>query len=332
MKRSADESSGMGETIHGRGQARAAVTACVALAMISLAPDARALSCAGPEELRAPRDGATDVPLDTLIWGGFPSSGVSLRGPDGIVAVEHRHIPMAGLGSRGTGMPVLIPLEPLLPNTTYTVEEESGANRSRQFTTGSAIDDAPPTPPALARSESAPGQLTLDFIVDDILAGELDPASAPFASIQDVLLPTNFGDGYHALDADIPVFRWLTQEATLKLSFGGPCSNWPLAGDPFSARFGAFDLAGNFSGWAEIPDQEVPAPDPTDRPPLDGVTTTPRPAASAPAEEGCNIGAASHASPWMTMVGLLGAIGLLRRSARAARRGAKSPRGERRAR
>ena len=290
-----------------RRAARALLASCVAIAASGSVRSALALSCARDEELRAPPDGATNVPLNTLIWGGPATSALVLRGPDGReVEGERRLLPAAGLGDLGTGLPVMFPVEPLLPNTTYTVEEKGG---SRQFTTGDAIDTEPPPPAQLIASASGPGRLDLEFAVEDILAGELNPASAEFASVEDVLLPPSFGDGYHALDADKPVFRWLTPASTLRFRVGSPCGNWPTAGYTMSMRFGAFDLAGNFSGWTDVPGMEVPLPEA--RQPIDDGFTSPAP---PPAEraEGCSAAPAraNTASRWTGLLAVLMGLGL----------------------
>lgn len=290
---------------------RVLVASCVVLATLGAAFDAGALSCARDEELRLPRDGEREVPLNTLIWGGWPGAQVSLRGPEGVVASERRLVPAAGYAERNSGIPVLIPLEPLQPNTVYTVEESSGPSLSRQFTTGESIDDEPPAPLALIGSTAAPGQLVLDFAVDDVLAGELGATSAPFASLEDVLLPANFGDGYRALEADAPVFRWLTPEPSLHLISGAYCSNWPRSGYAVQARFGTFDLAGNFSGWTDVPDLEVPPPPPEVREPVDDDFTLSRPTPER--AQGCSVGAAasaSTASRWAGLLAVLMGLGL----------------------
>lgn len=284
--------------------------AAVVLAGLGVTRSAGALSCARDEELRLPRDGQREVPLDTLIWGGWPGAQVSLRGPEGVVASERRLIPAAGYAQRNSGIPVLVPLQPLQPNSVYTVEESAGPNLSRQFTTGESVDDEAPAPLKLLGSTASPGQLVLDFASDDVLAGELDGTSAPFASLHDVLLPVNFGDGYRALDADAPVFQWLTPEPTLRLSSGGVCSNWSSAGYAQRARFGTFDIAGNFSGWTDVPDIEVP-PAPEVRELVDADVALPRPAPER--AEGCSVGApasASTASRWAGLLAVLMGLGL----------------------
>jgi hypothetical protein len=292
-------------TCWGRGaasDARVFATLVAGIALMLLGTgDALAVDCVTEEALSAPRDGATDVPLNTVIWSGLDFRHVVLFGPDGEVATERRLVPMAVYARRDSGLPVYIPVEPLLPNTTYTVEEDGRAHLTRQFTTGSEIDDLPPSPVVLTRSDAIPGRLTLDFAVEGILAGELEPASAAFAAIDDVLLPQNFEYGYFAIDADKPIFQWLTETPQLSLQSGSVCSNWARE-YAVSARFGAFDLAGNFSGWSDVPDLEVPP-----RPPMPASGVTPawvEPEARSRAG-GCAMGATAHAPrSWAAWFGL----------------------------
>jgi hypothetical protein len=286
------------------------LASCVACAALGGVRNAVAISCWPGEELSLPRDGDRDVPLNALIWGGWPTR-VVLRGPDGVVAGERRRIPAPGGAQEGPGFPVFIPDEPLLPNTVYTVEE-GDRPRTRQFTTGDAIDDEAPAPVVLVNRSEAPGSLTLDFAADDILAGELSAVSAPFTSIEDVLLPVNF-DGYRAIDAEEPVFEWLQPEPTLRLLVGGFCANWRAPVYTPEARFGTFDLAGNFSGWTDVPDLEVPPVPPVSEvsEPLDDGFTPPTP--STERAQGCSVGAAtsaSTASRWAGLLAVLMGLGL----------------------
>jgi hypothetical protein len=86
--------------------ARVFATAVAGIVLMLLgAGDARAVDCVTEEALSAPRDGATGVPLNTLIGGGLDFRHVVLYGPDGEVETERRLVPMAESGRRNSGLP-----------------------------------------------------------------------------------------------------------------------------------------------------------------------------------------------------------------------------------
>src|SRR5688572_28770168 len=105
-------------------------------AMAVASGTARATSCPSwaPTE---PRNGADDVPTNTLIWGYGQFGTVHLVGPDGEVPLEKRLLAVDTYYGTTT-YSVLIPQESLPPNTHFTVAVElrgsDTVDRSR-FTT-----------------------------------------------------------------------------------------------------------------------------------------------------------------------------------------------------
>ncbi|MBT9559254.1 MAG: hypothetical protein IV100_24685 [Myxococcales bacterium] len=108
-------------------------------------------ACSGiRSETRLPADGDSEVPVNTRVFvGGFGPGGVgpyedpdwipTLRGPDGLVAVDVEHG-----GDGRAAWALLTPKTSLTANTTYTVEGSFLA--ASTFTTGAEPDTTPPEP------------------------------------------------------------------------------------------------------------------------------------------------------------------------------------------
>lgn len=257
-------------TIHSRsGNVGAALALGAALAV---APGtAQALSCEPLNDLGLPPDGAIDVPTDTLLWGYH-----TLLGPSGeVVDVDERTLLVGSFAGSSEERPVLIPRAPLQPDTEYTVLQQWAFDPRRElrftFRTGAGPSGAPPSPPRLLSSEAIVGRgfdvrftrlqrLEFDGITDHQmgLLGDIpDPSAAAEAGTLDALVSVR----QFLLDAEAsaqeprqgPVLEWVSEDARVSVGIGD-CSGWPRgAAEQQEARFGVFDLAGNFSGWTLVP-------------------------------------------------------------------------------
>jgi hypothetical protein len=235
-------------------------------AVLAGAPSrASALSCRG-DFWRLPDTGAVDVPTNTLLWG-YRARDARLLGPSGdVVDVEERELVIGALG----GVTVLVPDAELQPNAEYSIDIDSTSDPAVveeriRFRTASGPATTPPLPPTLVTSETRTGTSwigsasryqTLHF--EGIVEGQLallgdvaDPSDAgaaalgSLASVRELLVLRDDGRG--------PVLDWLSDRPTLSVGVGD-CAAWPEgAADRQDARFGSFDLAGNFSGWIDVP-------------------------------------------------------------------------------
>jgi len=247
-----------------------------------LAPGtARALSC-GINWVQYPSDGTAAVPTDTLLWGYIQSSEFvvsRLIGPAGEVAVEERFMIVESLGGQRLGIPLLVPQAELEGDTRYTIETWydgglTGPDTTEQltFTTKTGpIGDAAPAPPAFIASEPSMGAgyygspnrwASFEFAphsgiligVDRPLAG--DGATNSVTSSAGWLIDGSQLDA--ALDSSAPAIWWLTGGNVLSMGVGD-CLIWPeFASDRIEAQFGVLDVAGNFSGWVDMP-VEIPS-------------------------------------------------------------------------
>lgn len=232
--------------------------ACVSLAAAVLlhpAP-ARACSCQVGFNATLPADGAIDVPTNTKIWidgvldcNGYPSEmAPRLLDPDGA------DVPftMTCLNSGNFYVQVLVlhPDAPLLPDTTYTVQPPTQIEF--QFTTGAGTDDTPPEIPvevdrAVEHTRAGPrdtcfndaehwatltvtGEAAL-FVLDAGETTDLDPVA-----VAGTVAEVTAGD-----------VLFLGSTACHGDNFPGGASRRAET----TIRYGAFDLAGNFSGWSD---------------------------------------------------------------------------------
>lgn len=202
---------------------------------------ALALSCA-PASVVAPAPDASNVPTNTRIWCGNELGGnpLSLSDPEGEA--------VSGTSSLITTVEfelgVFEPDEELRPNTTYSVE---CGYSSHSFTTGSArLDSAPPVPDPTNWSAHA---------YEDSTWGDTFYITFEGASAKGTLVVVDL-EGSANLNPDAP--SGSVTQAVLPPEFialgRGPCvGGWEGAGLRAKAdvALGAFDVAGNFSGWSE---------------------------------------------------------------------------------
>lgn len=249
-------------------------------AIVAVMPgSARALSCEAMNVLDLPADGAVDVPTDTLVWGYFPELD-RLLGPSGeVVDVDARAL-LVGSPSAPEALSVLVPRAPLAPNTDYTIvrqyDDDRANDRRTSFRTGAGPTRSSPAVPTLLASSTGAGSGFEDAVVRwqsftfegiaehqlGLLADVADPgdgaAAAPRAltSVRELLIDT---------EADLPtsprptVIEWVSRDDDLTVGIGN-CFTWSLDTDARQdIRFGAFDLAGNFSGWSDAVALELPS-------------------------------------------------------------------------
>lgn len=191
----------------------------------------------------APADGATDVPTNAVLWipfdvsleGDEPTTS-RLRSDDGTEVALDVHV----VG----GLRVMQPLEPLAPFTRYTVvgcHDGACPIELRAFTTGEGPDlDPPAIPVELGRERD------VERIVG-FCAG----------TYRTVAIDLDF-EGLLVADLGLPEFDERTrrgQPDVITTEVDHPLvideSEAPLT-DPVAIRVGAFDAAGNFSGWQEL--------------------------------------------------------------------------------
>ena len=240
------------------------VAAFMLAAALSASGTAHALSCAG-DFSRRPNTGAVDVPTNALLWG-YTRTFARLLGPSGeVVNVDELEL-VTGWG----GLRVLVPGAELQPDSDYTIviqydEDSAEPDELVTFHTAFGPATARPPLPTLSSSETGTGSTwlgspsryqTLEF--DGLVEGQLallgdiadsgdGDAAAPdtLDSVRVLLAPPNEPLG--------PVMEWVSDRATLTVGTTD-CSTWPAgAADRQDARFGSFDLAGNFSGWIDVP-------------------------------------------------------------------------------
>jgi hypothetical protein len=241
-----------------------------ALAIGAAPATAHALTCSVNLTNAAPVGGQANVPTDTLLWG-YSSENTRLLGPSGdVVPTEERALVVAGALSSRDIVHVLVPGSALQPNARYTIESSSEGEDPvlNEFVTGAGPASAPQGLPAVVSSDAHVGSFwasraparwqNLQFedirSLGFILIGDADdPESDPLGavpSVKDLLIDAPASE---EAVADAPLLEWLSEQTELTVGITD-CAVWPDgAPDSLTARFAAVDLAGNFSGWAEVP-------------------------------------------------------------------------------
>lgn len=214
---------------------------------------AHACSCAVGLDLALPVDGSEGVPTNTKIWldgflecvGGAPMAW-RLLDPDGVeVAYRSRCVLSHNIAD---ALLTLHPVEPLRPDTMYVVEEGEG-NPVLRFTTGALPDlESPSLPVEIDREveHTRPNSCSDQRTHQATLTLEGDGA----------LFVLDAGDA-GALDVAAIAGEVVEMSGEPRLRLGSSLCH----GDNFpggasrraetAIRYGAFDLAGNFSGWTE---------------------------------------------------------------------------------
>jgi len=226
----------------------------IAVAVIGWRPAvARACSCDVGVNATLPADGATGVPTNAKVWVDGTLQCLSdvasewrVRDAEGVEVATTSSC----LRSKNVydNFLVLHPAQALQPNTTYTVG--LGETTEFSFTTGAGPDHDPPALPIEVDrtvDHSGPDRLCSDsaqhwatlivegeaalFVLDAGGSADLDPAALAGDVVE------------MSVDKDL-------------LLGGGAChgDNFPGGSSrraETTIRYGAFDVAGNFSGWSE---------------------------------------------------------------------------------
>ncbi|HTV19575.1 MAG TPA: hypothetical protein VMG12_12905 [Polyangiaceae bacterium] len=251
------------------------VAGALGCAICALPGTARALSCAD-NLVQVPVNGERDVPTNTLIWAHGRFGGASaarLIGPEGEVAVDERFMPVAIAPGAGTNFPVLVPRAELAPNTRYAIEivydhEPPSEDVTEQtwFTTGTGpATSAPPLPELVSIEPGAADGfsgrmrwLELGFgLQSRLLIADTASALGSVSSAEDLFVADGAFESVE-LTPTTRAVRWMSASDVLAVG-RGDCLIWPeVDEDQQTARFGALDLAGNFSGWITA-DLELPS-------------------------------------------------------------------------
>ena len=218
--------------------------------------DADACLCALPG-LDVPVSGSAGVPTNVRVWVSANQGEGTLRlidAQDNVVPSETGHVDLGGFPQKQRW---LKPVGLLQPRSEYSVhvavEEFAGASTHlvSAFTTGDGPDDSAPALPAEASRRASvyeDGPLTGCSSCGVSVSFEPDPARA-FVVAKLAAEATGEPASLSAVSyAGSP-----THESTVFLG-SGPCnSSWPGAkrGASSPVVFGAYDLAGNFSGWTD---------------------------------------------------------------------------------
>lgn len=206
--------------------------------------EAEAKSCAGPPAVLAPAWGTRDVPTNTRFWIALQAAWESDASLDGLETVligsdgMEVELVETRLGLYERELSVLTPAQELLPSSSYQLWVCDGPVCSTQvteITTGTGPDTEPPPPPAERERDHGVKVVSLwvDFegiLLVDLGGGQLDPATLT-GSVHDVTA---------------------AHDEPVSLGRGGCVDSWPGSiRDDRPLRYGALDLAGNFSGWTE---------------------------------------------------------------------------------
>lgn len=231
---------------------RLAATLALALATtlattLAATPVAQACSCDYSYTLLWPELDATGVPLNARVWAseyGLDPYFLRVVGAPLEMSVSYS---TSRIDTVEGPLEVLTPDESLAPNTSYELvvcseDIEVVCDVIGRFTTGADEDrDPPPLPIETDRDGDADGigrycgksrSVTLEVAAEGLLVVQIDEGSL---DLQGLSGATTF----------------VTRDASVHLGEGGCLRGWPGSSNTASLRYGAFDLAGNFSGWTE---------------------------------------------------------------------------------
>ena len=224
----------------------------VAACSLLVARDASACDCVPPHtatELLAPADGANDVPPNAKIWIG---AGFTTVEDASLTLLDKAGKPVAGhtqaLTSGWDLITVFAPDAPLVEGQTYSVKV--GGKQVSRFAVKGGTDLTAPAIPTAG---------TIEVEIDE---GRSDCGATYMGRVNflsDGLVMVLDREGESTLDplgpsGNVSAISFRSERrAGDRISVGrGPCvNNWPAAkpGAKTQVRLGAFDLAGNFSGF-----------------------------------------------------------------------------------
>jgi MYXO-CTERM domain-containing protein len=241
---------------------RAFWTIVVAVCGIAVATPALACSCAFEiTELLAPADGETDVPLNARVWvGGGTYNGEAGDAASRLALLDEAGDPVAAtvteLFGNNDRIAVITPDDLLVAGQAYTIELDEYEVLG-EFTAGDVEDlDAPSVPTETDRESSASERIpnqTSSCGPTDMVTLTLDGSGLVY--VAEV-------EGWDSLDADAidGEASEVSLDGVLQIGSAGCVWSWPDAEPRASTtvRWGAYDIAGNFSGWST--DEEISIP------------------------------------------------------------------------
>ena len=238
---------------------RALFTIAVMAAGLTLAAPAYACSCASEDtQILAPANGEAGVPRNTRVWVGSGVSGSG--GASGLELLDSLGDPVPATVTEVWGnndrISVLAPDDLLVAGETYTLELDE-FEIVGEFTVGDDTDDVPPEVPLELDRESSASSRTPG----------MESSCGPTDMVTLVVDPTG-----HVLVAEVEGWDGLDVEAidggasevsldgVLEIGSAGCVWSWPDAEPNASTtvRWGAYDIAGNFSGWS--PEESISIP------------------------------------------------------------------------
>jgi len=240
---------------------RVLTTIAAAAAGLALAAPAYACSCASEAtQILAPAFGEADVPRNARVWLGasaYDAGGVESR----LELLDSLGDPVPATISELWGnndrIAVLTPDDLLTAGETYTLELDE-FEIVGEFTVGDHTDDAPPAVPDEQDRESSASPRTPGVVSScgptDIVRLWVDPTGHVLVAEL---------EGWDRLDAEAinGEVSELSLDGELELGSAGCVWSWPDAEPNASTtvRWGAYDIAGNFSGWSPDEDISIPA-------------------------------------------------------------------------
>ncbi len=227
---------------------RLAATLPLALATtLAATPVAQACSCDDSYTLLWPELDATGVPVNARVWAseyGLDPYFLRVVGAPLEMSLSYS---TSRIDTVEGPLEVLTPDELLAPNTSYELlvcseDIEVVCNVIGRFTTGADEDRDPPPLPietdrdgdadAIGRYCGKSKSVTLEVAAEGLLVVQIDEGSLDPLSLSGA---TTF----------------VTREGSVQVGEGGCLRGWPGSSKTASLRYGAFDLAGNFSGWTD---------------------------------------------------------------------------------
>ncbi len=246
------------------------------VAALSAPGSALACSCAiGSTDFLAPADGSTEVPTNTRIWvggmhiGGAPQSAEELTTSPPVILQKDDGTEVdltAGvIAGNNEVIGVFTPTVELAPGGVYSLVREIYSSNDPDpifetlttFTVGAEADNEfPAVPSELARSSSSsprvPGQVSS--------CGPTDMVEVRVEATGQLMVGQT-GDEFEFDPAELNgSVSEVSFDGELDLGVGNCQWSWPDAKPNASTelRWGAFDLAGNFSGWTEPTEITIP--------------------------------------------------------------------------
>lgn len=229
---------------------RAVVVLAVSWVVLAVPRPAQCCSCPG-DEMLLPQNGGVNLPTNTAVWlSPAPQENVLLTetGSGATQVLNCERVGSAAL-CRAAG--------PLAPRTSFRVEPTGTV-----FATGDDADDTAPNAP----SDSARQYASSAGGGDSASCQSEEPSGSVFITLRSTepIVVLDVGD---ATEAETPLGAVTAIKAvrpgdqdTGVVIGSGVCffNRETRPEDRFPLRAGAFDLAGNFSGWVRLEDAHIP--------------------------------------------------------------------------